>query len=82
MPSIILVKINHHAVGAILKGAAVQADLLRRATRIADTAGDGYEADVEVGWDRAYAVAVTRTTVAMLDEAKNHTLLRALQAGA
>lgn len=75
------VKLNSSAVRALLRSPEVADDLRRRAERIADTAGLGYETDVTIGKNRARAAVFTDTFQAMHDEAVNHSLLRALDAG-
>jgi hypothetical protein len=52
-----------------------------RAKAIAEAAGPGNEAEVSVGPNRARAAVVTKTFDAMRDEATEHTLTRALDAG-
>lgn len=59
----------------------VIADLEDRAERIADSAGDGYEASAQAGKNRGRASVITGDYAAMRDNAKNQSLLRALDAG-
>lgn len=59
----------------------VLADLLRRARRIAATAGPGMEAFADVGANRARAAVVTTTSEARRAEATGRTLSRAIDAG-
>lgn len=73
-------KWNYAAGGQLLKSAEIQADLLRRAQAIAATAGDGFVADGSVGKTRARATARSVTFQAAKSEAKDRTLLRAVDA--
>jgi hypothetical protein len=76
------IKLNNKAFRDLRTSDAVQADLAERAQRIADAAGDGYEVgDGEVARNRARASVVAVTEQARADNARNNTLLRALDAG-
>ena len=75
------VVLNRAAVRALLRSPEVKADLERRARSISAAAGPGNEVESEVGINRARAAVVTETVEAMLNEAKNRTLTRALDAG-
>lgn len=59
----------------------VIADLGERAERIADAAGDGYEASTFEGKNRGRASVITADYDAIRDNAKNQTLLRNLDRG-
>lgn len=61
--------------------ARVRADILRRARNVAAVAGDGYRADPSDTRNRARAAVVTDSDAAKADNARNQTLLRALDAG-
>jgi hypothetical protein len=73
--------LNTAAIGSILKSAAVQYELLRRAQQIAQAAGEGFEASVNVGSTRARASVITVTEAAREAEARTGALTRALDAG-
>lgn len=73
--------LNSVVIEAILKSAPVQADLLRRAERIAAAAGEGFEASVVAGENRARASVITATFEAREAEARSGALTRALDAG-
>lgn len=61
---------------------AVEVDLRRRAEQIAAAAaGEGFEADSQVGRTRARASVRTATTEARLAEAKHRALTNAIDAG-
>jgi len=63
---------------------AAMAELAERGQRIASAAGDGYEASparVTGGKGRGRVSVKTATTSARRREAKDHTLLKALNAG-
>lgn len=76
------VKLNSAGVKALLQDPGVQADLLRRAQRIASAAGEGMVAGSEVGRTRARAWVVTATPEAMIAEARDRRLSSSMQAGA
>lgn len=64
----------------LLKSGGVLADLERRARAVAAAAGEGHEASAVVGKNRARASVITATAEARRGEAKDHRLLRALDA--
>ena len=76
------VKLNSAGVKALLQAPGVEADLLRRARRIAAAAGEGMVAGSEVGRTRARAWVVTATPEAMHAEASTRRLSSAVRAGA
>lgn len=74
--------LNHAGVAELLKGPEIQADLTARGQRIADAAGDGVEVEVPfVGQNRARVTVRTATFEAMVNEAEDRTLTRAIDAG-
>ena len=75
------IELNHDAIAKLLKSPEVEADLMRRAQRIASAAGNGMEAESSVGANRARASVITATPDAMLAEASNRSLSTALDAG-
>lgn len=75
------VVINRKAVRDLLRGTEVQADLRRRAERIASAAGPDHNVHLEVGEHRARAAIVTGTIEARKAQAVRHTLERAIDAG-
>lgn len=75
------VKLNRRGMAALLKSDGVQADLERRAQRIAETAGEGHEAGSRIGKTRARASVITATFDAMYREAVDRNLSRAFDAG-
>lgn len=75
------IKINRAGVGELLKSPEMQADLRRRADRIAAAAGPGHEADSHVGRTRARSTVRTTTVEAMIQQAAHQTLSRAIEAG-
>ncbi len=74
-------QLNRAAVGQLLKSNEVQADLKRRADRIAAAAGPGHEVEERVGRNRARATVRTTTVEAMIQQAAHQTLSRAIEAG-
>lgn len=81
MTSEVRVVLNRAGIGDILKSQEVQADLQRRAARIAAAAGPGMEATSRIGRNRARASVVTATPDARRSEATTRALTRALDAG-
>lgn len=76
------VKLVSKGVRALLTAPGVQADLDRRARRIANAAGEGFEvARRSQKGPRARAVVVTATREAMMAEANYRALTRAIDAG-
>lgn len=79
------VKMNTAGARAVMNSSEVQADLLDRANRIkarADSVGSGsYDSDVQAGKNRAHAMVKTRDIKSKVSNAKNNTLIKALDAG-
>lgn len=80
---VVKIKWNRSAFRAIRTSAPVERELLRRAQKIRQAAGRGYEADSGItgGRGRARAAVWTATNKARIDNGRNQTLLRALDAG-
>lgn len=74
-------RVHGDGVRKLLRSDEVRADLERRAQAIADRAGSGFAAESEVGSNRARAVVYTADFDAMLAEAQQRTLTRAIDAG-
>lgn len=81
MSALVRIKLNHAAVRALLRGPEVQAELKKRADRIAAAAGPGHDVDIYVGRNRARADVATETFAAMRAEATERRLSRSLDAG-
>ena len=64
----------------ILKSDRVRSDIERRTEAVAARAGEGYEPSVQTGRNRVRGSVITDTFEARVDNGKNHTLLRALDA--
>jgi cytochrome c556 len=75
------VTIERKEIRALLRSPEVKRDLERRAKRIADAAGEGFEADSETGTNRARATVWTDTFEAMRAEATDRALTRSIDAG-
>lgn len=77
------VKFDFHYDGfnEVRRDPAVAAEVERRAEAIAGAAGDGYEVRTSESKSRARAVVITATPEAMVDQARNHTLERSIDAG-
>lgn len=72
--------LNRKAIKALLRSDEVEAELRRRAERVAAAAGPGHRVDSGKGPSRARAAVITDTTAARRAEAKHRTLTRALNA--
>lgn len=81
MAPLIKVKFRPGAVEALEKSPEMQQVLLEHGQRMADAAGDGFEAEVNVGSTRARCTVFTATVDAMLSEATDRTLTRSIDAG-
>lgn len=75
------VKMNSRGSRAFLRSAEMQADMLRRVQAVQQGCGDGYEADVQPGANRAHGMVKTVTQDAARDNARNNTLLKNLDRG-
>lgn len=75
------VTLNSAGVRDVLRSAEVLRDLTERAGRIQRAAGPGHGIHSELGRSRARVSVFTETAEAMNGEAKDHRLLRALDAG-
>lgn len=78
------VELNSAGVRELLTSPEIQADLAARAARIRDAAGGeaaGFESSSIVSGTRARASVITATAEAMVAEATNRTLTRAIDAG-
>lgn len=75
------VKLHKKGFTALRKDPALVADLEARAKAIASAAGDGYEPSSRSGKTRHRVSVITESYEAADDQAKNNTLLRALDAG-
>lgn len=75
------VRLNRKGVRELLQSREVLSDLERRANAIAAAAGEGMEVDSEIGRNRARASVRTATREAVLAEAQQRALTRALDAG-
>lgn len=73
------VVLNHHGFRALLKSPELAAGLEDLASGIAANAGEGYAADTYQASTRVVASAYTATPEAIRHEAKNNTLLKAMQ---
>lgn len=77
------VKLDFHYDGfnEVRRDPKVAADIEDRANAIAGAAGDGYEVRTSSSRSRARAIVITATPEAMVDQARNHTLERSIDAG-
>lgn len=74
------VRLFRKGVVELLKSSEILSDLEARANRVANSAGEGFEVDSEVGARRARASVRTVTFDAMKAEAEDRALTRALDA--
>ena len=65
----------------LMKSGPMKRDLLRRAKRAKESAGDGFEESVYDGKNRARASVITGTHAARRKQSKDNALQRALNAG-
>ena len=74
-------KLNNKGFKALRTAPGVKQDLNNRAKRIAEAAGDGFEAHESPGKNRARATVGARTAKARRKQSKDNVLQRALSAG-
>lgn len=72
-------KLNTKGVGEFLKSEPVKNMISERANEIASRAGNGYEADTQIGQKRATGRVKAATAKAKKDNKKNNTLLKAVR---
>lgn len=75
------VRINSRGARALLQSSEIAGDLKGRVDAIRAAAGDGYEADVQQGKTRQRGMVKTVTAEAMIDNARNNTLLKSVDRG-
>ena len=75
--------VDQDGVGQLLKSSFIAGDVQRRANQIASTAGPDWqvEAGLSLKGDRAGARVFTKDSKAIRQNNKDHTLMRALDAG-
>lgn len=81
MSDTVKIKINHDAVRQLLTGGDIETIMVGLGRKIASAAGEGVEVKSWVGRNRVRVTVRTATPEAMLDEAKNRSLTRAVGAG-
>jgi hypothetical protein len=74
-------ELDSNGVKALLRSEPVRAEIERRANAIAEAAGPGFEASVRVGANRVHGSVYATTVEAMLAEANEQALTRAIDAG-
>lgn len=75
------IKLNNAGFRALRTSPGVKRDLMKRAQRVAEAAGDGFEAHESPSSNRARATVGTRTAKARRKQSKDNVLQRALSAG-
>lgn len=75
------IKWKHNGFRQLLKSREVMSDLIARGEKIAAAAGAGYEQAPFTGKNRARVSVATATPAAILENAKNNTLIRSLDRG-
>lgn len=73
--------LNKKGVIGLLKSSEMQTVLNEYGSRVASTAGDGYEDGIVMSGDRAKVFVFAHTADAKKDNLKNNTLLKALRGG-
>lgn len=83
MAGTVRIEMNPAGIGALLKDDGIAADILARATSIAEAAGGGedFVPSVYIGRTRARASVITATQAAREAEATDLVLTRAIDAG-
>jgi hypothetical protein len=83
MPGKVEFKIDTAGVGALLQSDFVAADIAKRAHAIASACGDGWKVSNQLSTkgDRVASIVYALTPKAIAENAKNHTLMRAMDAG-
>lgn len=85
MGKAVRIELNKAEVRRILRGegeySGVRDEIERRTEAIAAAAGEGMEPSVQVGAKRLHGSVITATAEAMVAEARDRTLTRALEAG-
>jgi len=74
-------ELNRNGIRELLRSDEVLADLERRGHAIATTAGPGHRVESEKGPNRARVAVITDTIPAMIAEARDRRLTRAIDAG-
>lgn len=72
-------KLNRSGVASLMKSAAMQSVLEKKATSVRNRAGEGYKQDTFVGKTRANAMVYADTYQSKKDNMKNNTLLKAVR---
>lgn len=75
------IKLNNKGFRELRKDPNVKADLMRRARKVAEAAGDGFGASESPGKNRARATVGTRSYKGRKRQARDNVLQRALNAG-
>ena len=73
--------LNKRAFVDLMKSGEMQRDLIRRARKVKQAAGEGFDDSVFVGKNRARASVITATYAARRRQSKDNVLQRALYAG-
>lgn len=77
----VTIKLNTAGVRELLRSEEVRRDLEERAQRMAEAAGEGFEASSSIGTTRAHATVRTASFAARKAEATDRALTRAIDAG-
>jgi hypothetical protein len=72
---------HHDGFDEVRRSPEVAADIARRTEAIAAAAGDGFEARTSLTKSRARGVVITAEPAAMVQQARDHTLERSIDAG-
>lgn len=75
------IKWSHAGFRKLLRSREVMSDLIERGERVKARSGPGFETSAVTGRNRARVSVATGTPEAMVDNARNNTLIRSLDAG-
>ena len=74
-------EMNRKGIGQLLKSQDMMGVITEGANQVRGRAGEGYEVETYVGFDRVHAVVFTATDEAKRDNYENNTLLKARGGG-
>lgn len=74
-------KLNRRAAVAVMKSEKARQMVTDAAKKVAGRAGDGFEAETAVGWDRHRGKVSAKTAAARRRQARDHVIERAAGGG-
>lgn len=72
------IELNHRGIEELLRSSEIEGEVRKVAGEIAGRAGSGHDVEVSQGKSRVRATVITRSKKAMVAEAKDRNLLRAV----